>query len=71
MKPIKEAKRWQKLAGIITEQDTPSEKAVPNSEIPDEVIPDEVSSEKYSSIERSTIKQRLTLVHRDRNTYLS
>lgn len=38
---IKEAKRWQKLAGIITEQDTPSEKAVPNSEIPDEVIPDE------------------------------
>ena len=31
----------------------------------------EVSSEKYSSIERSTIKQRITLVHRDRNTYLS
>ena len=30
----------------------------------------EVSSEKYSSIERSKIKQRLTLVHRDRNTYL-
>lgn len=39
---IAEAKRLQKLAGILKEQGeepTPDEKAVPNSEIPDEVIP--------------------------------
>lgn len=43
MELIKEAKRWQKLAGIIREADEPldSEKAVPDSKIPDSVIPDE------------------------------
>jgi hypothetical protein len=42
MKLIKEAKRWQVLAGILKEQDENSEKAVPDSEIPDEVIPNKV-----------------------------
>jgi hypothetical protein len=44
MEFIKEAKRWQKLAGIIKEdinEPLPDEKAVPDSEIPDEVIPDD------------------------------
>jgi hypothetical protein len=40
MELIKEARRLQKLAGILKEV-TDSERAVPNSEIPDEVIPDE------------------------------
>jgi hypothetical protein len=40
MELIKEARRLQKLAGILKEV-TDSEHAVPNSEIPDEVIPDE------------------------------
>jgi hypothetical protein len=39
---IKEARRWQKLAGILKEDTTlPSEKAVPDSEIPEEAIPEE------------------------------
>lgn len=43
MELIKEAKRWQKLANIIIEQDEPlpGEQAVPDSQIPDEAIPDE------------------------------
>ena len=40
MQFIKEVRRWQKLAGILTEQED-FEKAVPDSEIPDEVIPDD------------------------------
>jgi hypothetical protein len=40
---IKEAKRWQKLAGILKEADE-DEQAVPDSEIPDEVKPDSDAS---------------------------
>jgi len=42
---IAEAKRLQKLAGILKEEDvSQSEKAVPDSEIPSEVIPDDEAS---------------------------
>lgn len=47
MQLIKEAKRFQELAGIRKEQDetTPGEQAVPDSEIPDEVKPEEEPTE--------------------------
>ena len=61
MKLIKEAKRLQKLAGIITEieEPTPEEQATPDSEIPDEVKPDEAETPEQpsGSITKAEAKQ--------------